>query len=387
MKHKLIRVTTVPISLKILLQGQHKFMSQNNFEVIGIASNGLALHEVSQNEDIRVLAITLTRKISPIKDFYAIIKLCWLFNKEKPTIVHSHTPKAGFVSMIAAKLMNVPIRLHTVAGLPLMETNGWRKFLLIFVEKLVYKCATNVYPNSNGLLDYIIENRFVESKKLKVIANGSSNGIDTFYFSVDRISELQKKELRIHLNLKDSDIVLIFVGRLVGDKGINELVSAFISLNDLNIKLLLVGELETDLDPLEDDTTEEILKNPNIISVGFQNDVRPYFAISHCLVLPSYREGFPNVVMQAGAMGLPCIVTDINGCNEIIINGENGLLVPKRNTDALKNSIEKILLDRDLLIKLQKNARQSIKSRFEQKTVWKAILTEYTRVLKERNLD
>ncbi|BDB56770.1 glycosyltransferase family 4 protein [Flavobacterium ammonificans] len=386
MKPKLFRVTTVSESLKILLKGQHKFMSENGFEVIGVASNSKALDETSQDENIRVIGLNMTRKITLFKDILSVYYFFKILKKEKPIIVHSHTPKAGIVSMLASKLANVPIRLHTVAGLPLMEAKGNKRKLLNFVEKVTYVCATNVYPNSKGLYQFIVNEELVSSKKLKVIANGSSNGIDTSYFDSESILEVQKEDLRTKLNIHNTDFVFIFVGRLVGDKGINELIEAFSRINDYNVKLVLVGGAESDLDPLFEETINKIEKNPNIISVGFQSDVRPYFAISNCLVFPSYREGFPNVVMQAGAMGLPSIVSDINGCNEIIEEGINGTIIPVKDPKSLFESMLKMVNNEHWRCQLAGNARDKIVSRFEQQVVWDAILNEYKSLLIEKGL-
>lgn len=386
MKPKLFRVTTVSESLKILLKGQHKFMSENGFEVIGVSTPDVALDEVNTNENIRVIGLSMSRKITPIKDVLSVYFLYKILKKEKPLLVHSHTPKAGIVSMLAAKLANVPIRMHTVAGLPLMEAKGSKRILLNFVEKVTYACATNVFPNSKGLFQFIVNEELVSSKKLKVIANGSSNGIDTSFFDSENISEVEKEELRTKLNIHNTDFVFIFVGRLVGDKGINELIKAFSRMNVCNVKLLLVGEFENDLDPLLIKTINEIEKNKNIISVGFQSDVRPYFAISNCLVFPSYREGFPNVVMQAGAMGLPSIVSDINGCNEIIEEGINGTIIPSKDIEALFCSMQKIINDEMWRNQLASNARDKIVSRYEQQLVWDAILNEYKSLLIEKEL-
>lgn len=171
-KPKLIRITTVPLSLKVLLKGQHRFMSQNNFEVIGVSSSGEQLYEVEKEEGIRVEVLEMTRTISPVKDlkaFYQFYKWC---KKEKPVMVHSHTPKAGIVGMLGAKLAGVPIRLHTVAGLPLMEATGTKRKVLDFVEKVTYASATKVYPNSKGLYDFIVANRLTSPSKLKMIGGG-----------------------------------------------------------------------------------------------------------------------------------------------------------------------------------------------------------------------
>lgn len=386
MMPKLFRVTTVPESLNILLRGQHKFMSTNGFEVIGISSAGNALYEVSQEEEIRVIEINMSRKITPIKDFLSVYNLYKLIKKEKPIIVHSHTPKAGAVAMMAAKIANVPIRLHTVAGLPLMEAKGIKRKLLNFVEKVTYACATKVYPNSKGLYDFIVQEELISSIKMKIIANGSSNGIDTSYFDSERISEKQREEFLTRLIIQKKDFVFIFVGRLVGDKGINELIDAFARIKDSNVKLLLVGGLESDLDPLKSETIHEIDKNKNIISVGFQKDVRPYFAISHCLVFPSYREGFPNVVLQAGAMGLPSIVSNINGCNEIIQEGINGSIIPSKDRESLYTVMHKIISDEAWRKQLAGNARDIIVSHYEQKLVWDALLIEYKHLLIQKGI-
>ena len=384
---KLIRITTVPLSLKVLLKGQLRFMASNGFDVKGVSSEGEELREVHENEGIAVEAITMSRKITPFQDLKSLWEMWNFLRKEKPQIVHTHTPKAGIIGMLAARLAGVPHRLHTVAGLPLMETTGIKRKILNFVEKLTYSSATRVYPNSKGLYDFILQNNFTQSNKLKIIGNGSSNGINTTFFSPEQVSETEKGALREKLNIQPDDFVFVFVGRIVSDKGINELIKAFSELQTAEnnepagIKLLLVGGLESDLDPLNPETLAEINQNKDIISVGFQQDVRSFFAIADALVFPSYREGFPNVVMQAGAMGLPSIVSDINGCNEIIIEGENGLIIPSKNVKKLKEKMLTLAKDKNLYTKLRENSRRMIESRYEQSVVWNALLEEYEGLL------
>lgn len=378
MKHKLIRITTVPISLEKLLSGQLRFMN-SFYEVIAVSSDSKALGKISQKEGVGTFCVEMTRKITPVQDLKAVWKLYRFLKKEKPSIVHTHTPKAGIVGMLAAKLAGVPNRLHTVAGLPLLEATGNKRKVLDFVEQLTYSCSTNVYPNSFGLQKIILENGYCKPKKLKVLANGSSNGIDTAFFDPELISSQARLNLRDSLNIREDDFVFIFVGRLVSDKGITELVSAFDLINKENkrTKLILVGPLESDLDPLSIETEEIIKNNDSIITVGYQNDVRPYFSIADVLTFPSYREGFPNVVMQAGAMELPCIVSNINGCNEIIIENVNGLIIPVKNTEKLKGAMLNIQHNFDLRKQLQQNARKRILENYDQKVVWAAILKEY----------
>ena len=310
MATKLIRLSTIPGSLRSLLKGQLRFMSEKGFDVIGVSSDGEALKEVAYNEDIRIIPINMARRIAPIQDLKSLWNLWVLFRKEKPVIVHSITPKAGLLSMLAAKMAGVPIRIHTFTGLVFPTRTGVMQKTLILMDKLLCWAATNIYPEGNGVRQDLI-NYKITSKPLKVIANGNINGIDLEYFSVSQVSEEQKNQLREHLGIKPNDFVFIFVGRLVSDKGINELIKAFSSLKFDNVKLLLVGPMEKKLDPLKEETLRKIETNPSIIAVGFQKDVRPYFAISNVLAFPSYREGFPNVVIQAGAMELPCIVSNI----------------------------------------------------------------------------
>lgn len=383
-KIKLFRTSTVPVSLNVLLKGQLNFLNQY-FEVTAISGEGEALDEVHSREKVKIHALEMERKISPIKDFISLVKLYWYFRKEKPQIIHSITPKAGLLTMLAGKLAGVPIRMHTFTGLIFPSKTGLMQKLLISMDRLLCWSATHIYPEGKGVKKDL-EAFKITKKPLKIIANGNVNGIDLEYFTSLQITEEQKQDLRKELRISTDDFVFIFVGRLVGDKGINELVKAFSELNTPKIKLILVGGEERELDPLKPETIAEIERNENIYSVGFQKDVRPYFAVSDALVFPSCREGFPNVVMQAGAMGLPSIVSNINGCNEIIVDGENGLIVPVKSVVDLTNAMQKILDNSELYAKLQANSRRMIEERYEQSVVWNALLEEYRLLLnKEKN--
>lgn len=377
-KLTIIRITTVPLSLEKLLSGQLHFMS-SFYNVIAISSDKERLKKYGQLEKVSIFPLEMTRQITPFRDIIAVFKLYFFLKKTKPFIVHSHTPKAGIVGMLASKLAGVPYRLHTVAGLPLLEQTGLKRGLLNLVEKLTYSCSTKVYPNSFKLRDIIIQNRYCVPEKLKVIANGSSNGIDTSYFDTSHFSEEYKNNLKKELGIQPTDFVFIFVGRIVSDKGINELIGAFSEILErrMDVKLVLVGPYEQELDPLRTETLNQINTNKSIVSIGYQNEVRPYFAIADCLVFPSYREGFPNVVMQAGAMGLPSIVSDINGCNEIIEDKKNGYIIPVKDKESLKKAMLNILENNKQYSQMQQNARSMIVSRFDQKLMWDSILQEY----------
>lgn len=377
MQKKVIRTATVAMSLNYLLKGQLEFLNQE-FEVIAVTGHDEDLKEVALREKVQVYALEMKRQISPLKDLISLIKLYFYFKKEKPQIVHSITPKAGLLSMIAAKYSGVPVRMHTFTGLIFPTKQGFLKKTLIFMDKVLCKHATHIYPEGKGVKNDLI-NYKITNKPLKIIANGNVNGIDVAYFNVNQVLFEQQNKLKKELGLLPDDFVFIFVGRLVGDKGINELIAAFkqVSKQFSTTKLILVGPFEEKLDPLHSATLNEVSQNKNIISIGFQKDVRSYFSIANALVFPSYREGFPNVVMQAGAMELPSIVTNINGCNEIIIENHNGLIIPVKNTKAIFEAMKELVENKVLYSKLKQNSRKRIVDNYEQKVVWNAILEEY----------
>ena len=280
------------------------------------------------------------------------------------------------MGMLAGWLCRIPIRIHTVAGLPLLVHSGFKRKVLNLVERITYRCATSVYPNSHKLRDTIISLKLASPDKLRVIGEGSSNGINVLHFC----KELFAEELvdPIHKKL-GGGFTFIFVGRIVRDKGICELVEAFTRLQQEHpvARLLLVGNFEQELDPLPEEVYHTIQSHPAIYYAGWQDDVRPWFAAADALAFPSYREGFPNVVMQAGAMELPCVVSDINGCNEIILEGENGLIIPSHDAAALYQAMKRMMKDKALYMHCQQNARSLISSRYKQEDVWQATLEMY----------
>jgi glycosyltransferase involved in cell wall biosynthesis len=350
-----------------------------HYHVIAISGDGETMDYLRQNESIDTHIVDMTRSITPLKDLKAAIQLYRFFRKEKPYIVHTHTPKAGTVGLLAAWFARVPHRLHTIAGLPLLEANGLKRILLDNVEKITYKCATQILPNSYELQRIVLNLKLTTKEKMKVIGNGSSNGINTNFFNRNLITDAKKEALKKELNISDADFVFIFIGRLVKDKGINELISAFdnLSQNNSNCKLILVGGREDKLDPLLSETETLIKTNMNILAVGFQRDIRPFVTISSALVFPSYREGFPNVVLQASAMELPCIVSNINGCNEIIENEVNGLIVPVKNESELDKAMQFMIDFPEKRLAMKQHTRSRIVKRYEQKFVWNELLNFY----------
>lgn len=375
-KIKILRVVTSSISFK-LIDGQAQFMQQQGYQVITASGGPFPKDGIPQLNGVRFVPQPhLVRPISIREDLLALRDMIRLIRKERPDIIHSHTPKAGLMGMLAGWLCHVPIRIHTVAGLPLLVHSGFKRKILNLVERITYRCATSVYPNSHKLRDTIISLKLASPDKLRVIGDGSSNGINVQHFCKELLAEELVDPIRKQLG---GSFTFIFVGRIVRDKGICELVEAFTRLQQEHpdARLLLVGNFEQELDPLPEEVYHTIQSHPAIYCAGWQDDVRPWFAAADALAFPSYREGFPNVVLQAGAMELPCVVSDINGCNEIIIEGENGLIIPPYDAAALYQAMKRMIEDKALYMHCQQNARPLIASRYKQEDVWQATLETY----------
>jgi glycosyltransferase involved in cell wall biosynthesis len=376
--------------MNIILKGQLAFLNEH-FDVIGVTSfHGKHFHEIEKRERIRMLSIDMARAIAPFSDIQALIKLYFLFKKERPTIVHTQTPKAGLLGMLAAYFSGVPVRLHTVGGLPLLGTKGVKRSILNLIERLTYACAHKVYPNSIGLKNIIIKNGFCQESHLKVLANGGSNGIDTDYFNVNNLEKagLSRNDLRAKYGIGADDFVFLFVGRIAIEKGFTELLTAFEHLQNSNIKkptkLLLVGTFEVHYGAVGEVIKNRIDTNPDIIYLGRFDDVRPFYWLSDVYVFPSYREGFPNTLLEAGAMGLPSIATDINGCNEIVVNNVTGILIPAKDEFKLEEAMYRLQDDSIFHKKLASESRRIVESKFKRELVWDALLSEYKFFLSQK---
>jgi len=362
---KLIVMTTVPLSLATLVKGQPKYLSRY-FDVKLITSSSDINDEISLYEGVELKSIDMTRKITIFQDLKALYQIFVYLRKEKPDIVYTFTPKAGLLGMMGAFFARIPIRIHNIVGMPLMEARGNKARLLKFVERLTYRFSTKLLCNSMGLKGYIKQN--LTKQELSVVGYGSINGVDTEFFN-NNFDKKQQNEIREKFHIDEGDFVLTFVGRIVKDKGVNELIEAFVLLRKEhpNLKLLLVGDYEEDLNPIKQENRKLINELNEIIFVGFQKDIRQYLAISDLFVLPSYREGLPNSLIEAGSFGIPLVATDINGCNEIIIDKQTGILVEKKDTKSLKRGINKLLNDRMLYDDIKLNIRDSMIERYDQK--------------------
>ena len=405
-RKKIVRVTTADISLDGLLKGQLNFLNQY-FEVIGVAKDTGVLKEVSEREGIRVIDAPLERPISLVKDIKGLWFLYRLFRKEKPWCVHANTPKGSLLAMIAAWFACVPHRVYTVTGLRYQGAHGMLRTILKTMERLSCLFATNVIPEGQGVLQCLKRDN-ITKKSLQVIHYGNINGKDTEFFSRDNtiqtaslkqadkqifLRNLSEKEarslVRSELGFSNNDFIFVFIGRLVNDKGLGELADAIRKLENenLEIKLLLIGEIDGEDDALAKDKLNYLMQSKNVKYIGVQSDIRPYLMASDVLVFPSYREGFPNVPLEAGALGLPAIVTNINGSNEIIEDGVNGKIIqsPLDNKGMRVNDITIELYTMmkwfyyhpEEVKRMGENARPIICERYEQQNVWNALLKFY----------
>ncbi|EAZ83183.1 glycosyltransferase family 4 protein [Algoriphagus machipongonensis] len=381
---KIIRITTVPISLKLLLAGQMKFMKEKGMEVMMVSAEGREIPQIIKAEGVKHEAIHFTRQITPIQDLKCLWQLYQLFKKEEPDIVHTHTPKAGILGMIAAKLAGVKVRIHTLAGIPYMAAEGGKKGLLEKVERYTYQYATEVWPNSNGLKKFVIEENLSSEDKLHIIGNGSSNGVDLSKFNRNSLKENHLVAATMRILPGEDDFVILSVGRLVKDKGIDELVSAFTNSKIVNkSKLVLLGSFEQELNPLSPETIQTINDHPRIVQIDWSDHVAHYMALADVLVHPSHREGFPNVLLEAGAMQLPVICSDIIGNVDLITQQKTGLIFPVKDAAVLKEAMEFAYVKRDKMAQMALALFEEVTKNYNRTFVHQQIFERYQTLLKE----
>ena len=375
MEHKLIRTSTVPMSLKSFLSGSFQALMEK-YDLVLVSSPEKELVELHELYGVKTIGVTMERRMSPMKDLKSLWNLIKVFHKEKPYIVHSMTPKAGLLCMMAAWLTRVPRRIHTFTGLVWPTETGLSRRILMATDWLTCACATHIIPEGKGVMDDL--RKYITRKPMRVLGYGNVRGVDMAYWSKENVDK------DIVSRIKDEEqFTFLFVGRIVKDKGINELVEAFMRVRKKwKVRLVLVGKFEDSLDPVSKVTREFIEECKDIVYAGPQygKDLLAYYAVSDCFAFPSYREGFPNTVLEAGAMELPSIVTDINGSREIIENGKNGLIVPSKDVDALAEAMNRMVSDRDMRGTMAQNARSMIAFRFEQGFVRKCQMDFYEEI-------
>ncbi len=373
-KHnKIIRAVTAPQSLCFCREVMIK-MRMMGYEMVAVTSPGAELDKLRDEDGFHCVAVPMERHISIVNDLKSLWTMIQVLREERPYMVHSMTPKAGLICMFAAWITRVPRRVHTFTGLMWPTATGLKRRILMSTDRLTCACATHVIPEGQGVLNDLKKGG-ITKKPMKILGYGNVMGVDMERFNPARF--VVQKE--------DDVFTFLFVGRIVGDKGINELVEAFTRLYNKykNVRLVLVGTYEHELDPVSDTTRKEIDTNDAINACGtkYGDDLLQMYVDADCFVMPSYREGFPNTVLEAGAMNLPSIVTDINGSREIIANEKNGLIVPSKNTTALYEAMERILTDDVLRMHMARMARPMINSRFEKEFVQSCQIKFYKEIM------
>lgn len=397
---KIIRAATIGTSLETFCLGLLNTLQQRGYEVCALSSPDDDLLFLGKRENVRTIGVHMERQISLKKDVMSLVNLVKVFHKEKPDMVHSMTPKAGLLCMVAAWITRVPVRVHTFTGLVWPTASGFSRKVLMMTDRITCACATHVIPEGQGVLENLRDHGITQ-KPMKVLGYGNVRGVDMEKYSLRPEVVTEATSLR-----KENTFTFIFVGRIVGDKGINELVRAFSRVLTVPIstmvkpRLILVGRFEEELDPVSAETRNLIDSLPEIEAVGpqFGDDLLAWYAASDCFVFPSYREGFPNTVLEAGALGLPSIVTDINGSREIITDvdyqpkklaeGEtmsirkNGVVIPFKNEDALLASMCWMIENSGVRQKMADCARQMVADRYEQGFVRQCLYDFYDDVLR-----
>lgn len=375
---KFLIVTTVSDSMPFF-NGQINVLKKT-FDIELVSSAGIHLDEMCLKHAVVGHRVKMKREISIWSDIQSLGKLIKLFYRIRPAVVHANTPKASLLSLIASYIVRVPHRIYYIHGLRYSGENGVKRKFLMKLEAVSCYLATDLIAVSEGLSHTIKEDR-ITSKPIKLIGHGGINGVDVDYFNPSLISN---SEIKKQYGILDTDFIYGFIGRLVGDKGINELIRAFsiISKENKNAKLLLVGQFENNLDPLDVATLEEIKSNSNILHVGFQKDVRPFLKTMNVFVFPSYREGLATVLMETGAMSVPAICSNISGCKEVVAHKENGFLINKKDEIALLETMRYCIENTEVLKNMAIKARSVVIEKFEQKQHWERSLKMYEEIVK-----
>lgn len=375
---KLMRITTVGLSLAVFCRGLLRRLNEREgYEVVAVSSPDADLKTTGRREGVRTVGVAMERRMAPLADLRSLVRLVGVMRRERPDMVHTMTPKAGLLGMMAARIAGVPVRIHTFTGLLFPTATGLKRRLLRLTDRLTCACATHIIPEGEGVKADLTA-AGITRKPMRVLGHGNVRGIDPDHY--DRTPEVMAEAaaIRRRLGIPDGARVLVYVGRFVGDKGLRELLEAFAALpSDLSdTHLLMVGAPEGGADDIP---AQLIAQTPRVsVSGGWTDDVRPWLAAADGLVFPSYREGFPNVVIEAGAMGLPAVVTDINGSREIVERGRTGWIVPPREAGALREAMTELLrLSPAERAAMSERARRSVIERFNIELVQQSLIDFY----------
>jgi len=387
-KPLLLHILPLPSTLLAFFEGQVDYMQKNGFRVAAVTSDGPYKNVVEQRDKIKIYTVPMQRRISTFADIAAVWRLYRTIRRLRPTIVHSHMTKAGFLGMVAAYLAGVPVRIFTLHGLRSSEVKGVKKRILNECGKLTCRLAHRVFAVSDSLLKEMLRLGYCDRDKIKVLGNGTYNGVDADRrFNPEKYSKRIRSQIRQKYGIPKDALVLCYVGRIVKDKGVWELARAWQKLRGEfgNLYLLMVGEFEAD-DAVDAEIVELLHADERIVLTGFVQEMPEYYCAVDVIVLPTYREGFPYVPLESAAMGLPVVATKVTGCTDAVENGKTGILVPAKDVEALHEAIRKLLSDESLRKELGKAARQRVLRYFRRETLWQALHSQYKQLMKENNV-
>lgn len=366
----------------ILMRGYPQSLADSGWKVHIVSSPGIQLQELASDSHCHSHSLEMQRKPSPLRDVNSLLNWIRLLKEVKPDIVSSGTPKAGLLGMLASRLCNVPRRVYHLRGLRLEGETGLKYKILRALEKFTCSCATDVLAVSNSLKRVAVEARIVESEKINVLGSGSSNGVDLEHFSPQKHSKERQAKLLSELGMIPGVPVVGFVGRLTPDKGLREIMLAHQLLKQRNIshQLLVVGIIE---DEKSFPAFKDFLNST--IQTGYVNDVAPYYQLMDVLILPTRREGLPNVAIEAQACEVPVITTDVTGARDAIEDGQTGTLITFGNDEELADAVEAIILKPGKRRSMGRRARNFVIENFDRKTVWDDLDIYYEKGIVLRN--
>ncbi len=382
----LVQVTTVPLSLEFL-RGQPAFMRARRIDTLVVSSPGNALLAFGDAEGVPVIPVAMARAIAPGADLASLARLLRLFLVRRPAIVHAQTPKAGLLGMLAAWATRRPVRVYSILGLPYMTAVGRRRTLLKWSEKVSCTLAHSVICVSESMRQVAAADGLADRSRLRVLAGGSVNGVDTDVRFDPALHVTGRHTLRAEHGIGPQGAFVGFVGRIVRDKGIEELAGAWTALRDdfPSAHLVLVGPEEPQ-DPVSPASLALLRDDPRVHFIGSVDDPAAWYAAMDLVVLPTYREGFPNVPLEAAAMELPVVATRIPGCVDAVVDGVTGTLVPPRDAVALADAIRTYLADPALRVTHGTAGRRRVIEQFQQEAIWEAMYQEYCRLLTAKDI-
>lgn len=381
---RVVHITTIPESLNFL-KGQVGFMVAHGFNVAAISSPGTELDAFAAREGVPAYAVAMARRITPLQDLISIWRIYRVLRRVRPHIVHAQTPKGGLLGTIAAWLAGTPVRIYHIRGLPFMGATGVRRALLRVTERIACVLSHSVLCVSHSVRDVAVAEGLCAPSKITVLLGGSGNGVDAEGRFNPRRDPSQREATRASLGISPNATVIGFVGRVVRDKGVVELATAWSALRQRhpNAHLLMVGPFEPQ-DPIPADVEALLRGDPRVHLTGHVRESSPFYPAMDLVVLPTYREGFPNVPLEAASMELPIVATRIPGCIDAVQDGTTGALVPARDSAALATAIDAYLRDSSLRRAHGQAGRVRVLREFRQEAIWEALRAHYATWLAAR---